>query len=163
MLATIAKGESNDNYNARYGDAGSTSPNFTSMTVSEVLAWQKNHIDKGNPSSAVGRYQFIQPTLRELVDELSIEESSIFNEQLQDELAIELLKRRGVYDYMDGKISREEFAHNLSKEWAALPRAKGDKPNKSYYAGDGLNKVRVNINEVYSSMDALHMVESKNE
>ena len=43
------------------------------------------------------------------------------------------------------RLRREEFAHNLSKEWAALPKAVGKNPEQSYYAGDGLNKARLSI------------------
>lgn len=157
ILDTIAKGESNGNYNAYYGNSGNTTIDFTSMTVDEVLTWQRDFVDKGSPSSAVGKYQFIRPTLQGLIDEKNIAGSTIFDAKLQDRLAVALLERRGVNDYMDGKISREQFAYNLSQEWAALPKVIGDRPEESYYAGDGLNKVRVSIAEIYSGMDTLKL------
>ena len=125
---------------------------FTSMTVGEVLIWQKQFVEQGSPSSAVGRYQFINSTLRGLMNELGIDESVKFDAPLQDRLAVALLERRGIRDYVDNKISREVFAHNLSKEWAALPRAIGDNPEQSYYAGDGLNKAQLSLDEVYASI-----------
>jgi len=156
ILNTIAEGESNGSYNAYYGNAGNTEIDFTLMKVSEVIAWQKEFVDKGSPSSAVGKYQFIRPTLEGLVKERKIDRNKTFSPNLQDELAIALLQRRGVYDYMDGKIDRQDFAHNLSKEWAALPKAKSEKPESSYYAGDGLNKVRVTLDEINNGIESLH-------
>lgn len=152
LLDTIAKVESKGNYNAYFGSANNNSVQFTSMTVGEVLTWQEKFVKDGNPSSAVGRYQFIDSTLRGLVRDLSIDENEMFSPALQDRLAVALLERRGVREYADNKISREDFAHNLSKEWAALPKAKGDNPEQSYYAGDGLNKAQLSVNEVYASI-----------
>ena len=152
LLTTIAKLESKNNYNAYFGNAGNTSVQFTSMTVGEVLAWQQQFIEQGNPSSAVGRYQFIDSTLRGLVQQLKIDQTTKFDEALQDKLAVALLERRGIREYVSDKISREEFAHNLSKEWAALPRAIGDQPEQSYYANDGLNKAQLSVDEIYRSI-----------
>lgn len=152
LLTTIAKVESKNNYNAYFGNAGNTSVQFTSMTVGEVLAWQKQFVEQGNPSSAVGRYQFIDSTLRGLVQQLKIDQTTKFDETLQDRLAVALLERRGIREYVSDKISREEFAYNLSKEWAALPRAIGDQPEQSYYASDGLNKAQLSVDEIYRSI-----------
>lgn len=152
LLDTIAKVESKYNYNAYFGNPNNTSIKFTDMTVGEVLAWQKQFIEQGNQSSAVGRYQFIDSTLQGLVWELKIDESAKFDEALQDRLAVALLERRGIREYVNNKIGREEFAHNLSKEWAALPKAIGENPEQSYYAGDGLNKAQVSVDEVFASI-----------
>jgi muramidase (phage lysozyme) len=152
LLTTIAKVESRDNYNAYFGNSNNTSIQFTSMTVGEVLTWQKEFVAQGNPSSAVGRYQFIDSTLRGLVRQLAIDESATFDAALQDRLAIALLERRGIHDYVNNQISREEFAHRLSQEWAALPRAVGDNPEQSYYAGDGLNKAQLSLEEIFTSI-----------
>lgn len=152
LLNTIAKVESRSNYNAYFGNSTNASIQFTSMTVNEVLAWQKQFVEQGNPSSAVGKYQFIDSTLQGLVRELNINENMKFDETLQDRLAARLLERRGIYKYVNNEISREEFAHSLSKEWAALPKAVGENPERSYYAGDGLNKAQLSVAEVYASI-----------
>lgn len=152
LLNTIAKVESKYNYNAYFGNSNNTEVQFTSMTVREVLAWQKQFVEQGNPSSAVGRYQFINSTLQGLVRELRINENMKFDEALQNRLAARLLERRGIREYVDNKITREEFAHRLSKEWAALPKAIGENPEQSYYAADGLNKAQVSVDEVYASI-----------
>lgn len=152
LLNTIAKVESKNNYNAYFGNPGNTSIQFTSMTVKEVLAWQKQFIEQGNPSSAVGRYQFIDSTLQGLVHELKIDENMKFDVTIQDRFATRLLERRGIREYVDNKMSREAFAHSLSKEWAALPKAVGENPEQSYYAGDGLNKAQLSLDEMYASI-----------
>jgi conjugal transfer mating pair stabilization protein TraG len=155
LLEAIAEGESRGNYNAYYGNVNNNSTDFTQMKVAEVLQWQKNFVESGSPSSAVGKYQFIRPTLNRLVEELNINKDARFDEKLQDKLAVALLERRGLSDYIDGNLDRDQFAHNLSKEWAALPKVLGDNPDESYYEGDGLNKVQIHAGEIYSSIDLL--------
>lgn len=155
LLDTIAKGESNGNYNAYYGNGGNATIRFTDMTVAEVLRWQEEFVRQGNPSSAVGKYQIVRPTLLGLVRQLDIDLQSRYDEALQDRLAIALLERRGSVAYVDNELSREQFAANLAKEWAALPKIMGDNPQASYYAGDGLNHSRVNVEEVFAALSVL--------
>jgi muramidase (phage lysozyme) len=155
LLNTIAKGESGGNYNAYYGNPGNTSIHFTDMTIGEVLAWQEKHVSEGNVSSAVGKYQIIRPTLQGLVSELAINHNETFDEALQDRMAIALLERRGSIEYVKEQISREQFAENIAKEWAALPKATGPNPHASYYAGDGINKSNIAVDEVFQALDDL--------
>ena len=155
LLNVIADGESSGNYNAHFGNAANATVRFTDMSVGEVLRWQEEYVRQGSPSSAVGRYQIIRPTLTKLVQEQHIEPSARFDEKLQDRMAIALLERRGSLAYVEKKISREQFAANLAQEWAALPRVTGPNPTESYYAGDGLNKSRISVDAVYKALDAL--------
>ena len=89
------------------------------------------------------------------MNELGVGRDGLFDEALQDRLAIHLLERRGVREYLRGHITREQFAHNLSMEWAALPRVIGRNPGASYYDGDGLNKAQVSIDVVLAAIDSL--------
>lgn len=109
---------------------------LTSMTVGEVLASQRGWTRKFG-SSAAGRYQFVRRTLKGLVEELGVSPEDLFGARLQDKLGMALLRRRGLYDYRAGRITRQQFAANLAKEWASLPA-----PNtgRSHYAGDGRNR-----------------------
>jgi muramidase (phage lysozyme) len=157
LLDIIAKGESSDNYNAYYGNPRNNSVDFTEMSVAEVIAWQKQYVEKGSPSSAVGRYQFIRPTLQKLVNDMKIDSKTKFTPTLQDKLAVKLLEKRGLNDFAKGKITREQFAYNLSKEWAALPVVIGNNPSQSYYAGDGLNKVQLSIDDLYQGIEKLNL------
>lgn len=152
LLHTIAKAESNDNYNAYFGKPANTDIDFTNMTVRQVLAWQHEFIKQGNPSSAVGRYQIVNTTLIHLVDERNIDVNRKFDRLLQDELAIALLERRGSEKYVNKEITKEQFAANLAMEWAALPKVIGANPNASYYAGDGLNASRLNVADILSAI-----------
>jgi muramidase (phage lysozyme) len=155
LLSLIANAESSGNYNAYYGNPRNDSVRFTDMSVAEVLQWQKEFVAQGNPSSAVGRYQIINTTLTGLVDELGIEPAQKFDPPTQDKMAIALLERRGAEAYVNNELSQEEFAANLAKEWAALPKVVGDNPDQSYYAGDGLNKSHVEPNEVLKAIEPI--------
>jgi len=154
LLNTIAKGESGGNYNAHFGNSANRSIQFTEMTISEVFEWQDSHIKDGNVSNAVGKYQIIKPTLTELVEKLGVEQNVKFDKTLQDQMAIALIERRGSIEYIESKLTREEFAANLAKEWAALPRITGTNPDESYYSYDGINKSNISVDEVYGALHA---------
>lgn len=156
LLSLIAKAESNGNYNAYFGHAENATIDFTSMSVAEVQNWQAEYIQQGSPSSAVGRYQIVNTTLSGLVQRLDIDTTGKFDQAMQDRLAIALLERRGAQEYIDQTMSREEFAHSLAKEWAALPQVVGDNPQESYYASDGINRSRVSVGEVLAVIDEVH-------
>jgi muramidase (phage lysozyme) len=155
LLNTIAKGESNGNYNAYYGHSANTEVRFTNMTVAEVMQWQESYVKQGSPSSAVGKYQIVRPTLAGLVKQLKLDTRTRFDERLQDRLAITLLERRGSKAYVEKKLTREQFAANIAKEWAALPKIEGANPEQSYYAGDGINAAHIRIDEVYAALTPL--------
>lgn len=152
LLDLIASVESKGNYNAYFGDAGNTSIDFTQMTIAQVQAWQAAHVADGHASSAVGRYQIIDTTLAELVRTQHIDTTRKFNTATQDQLAIALLERRGSIAYINKQLSREQFAANLAKEWAALPRVTGHNPEASYYDGDGLNSSLVSTRQILDAV-----------
>lgn len=158
LLNLIATVESNGNYNAHFGNSRNDSVKFTEMSVSEVRQWQKDFVAQGSPSSAVGRYQIISTTLDGLINELNIEPTQKFDSETQDKMAVALLERRGAEQYVNQELTPEQFAANLAKEWAALPKVIGDNPEQSYYAGDGLNKSLVEPKEV---LDAIEPIEAE--
>lgn len=155
LLHLIAQAESKNNYNAYFGNAANSSIRFTDMSIAEVMKWQKDYIKRGSPSDAVGRYQIISTTLAGLVQEMNIDKTATFDAELQDKMAITLLERRGSKHYVNNDLSPHQFAANLSKEWAALPKVVGENPEASYYAGDGLNKSLVSVNEVLSAIEPI--------
>lgn len=133
---------------------------LTSMTIGEVIDAQKNWSSrdwvranwKVGPavSSAAGAAQFMRDTLVGLSKELSLSGGQLFDANLQDRLAYQLLKRRGIDDYLAGKIDATEFGKRLAMEWASFPvlapcqgASRKLKRGQSYYAGDGLNKALV--------------------
>jgi len=137
LLGFIGNLEAPLGYNQVYG-RNKMAP-LDQMTINQVLSYQRDRVRRGSPSSAVGRYQFIRPTLRGLVRELGLSGDELFTPELQDSLAVHLLKRRGLDKYLDGQISLENFGNSLAREWASLPVLTGRKRGRSYYAGDGLN------------------------
>lgn len=87
---------------------------------------------------AMGRYQIQMRTASEVLRNAGIDPDTFkFDQKGQDQIFQLLLERRGLNDYLSGKLTEEEFAHNLSKEWAALPT---DASGRGYYDGDGRNK-----------------------
>lgn len=134
ILNYIGGKESRGNYNILVG--GKTNPNLTNMTIAEVLAYQKTMKAQGHESTAVGKYQIIQGTLRGLVNSGYAKLDDKFDARTQDNLAEGLLKQRGLDSFLSGKMSTDQFADNLSKEWASLPYHTG----ASFYAGVGSNR-----------------------
>lgn len=159
LLDLIASVESKGNYNAYFGNVGNFSIDFTKMSIAEVQQWQKEQVEQGSPSSAVGRYQIIDTTLAGLVRSMNINESQLFDQATQDEMAIALIEKRGSLEYINGEITRDKFAANLAKEWASLPSVMGSNPNGSYYQGDGLNKSLIDKEKVFGAINLIEPVE----
>jgi len=109
------------------------------MTIGEVLDWQDS-IDRFQNSEAVGKYQILEDTLRGMYRPAGLDRTTPFDESHQDYLATFLLRRRGLTDYVSGRISAEKFANALAHEWASLPLVTGPNKGRSVYAGDGMNR-----------------------
>lgn len=152
LLQLIANAESKDNYNAYFGNASNVSLKFTDMSIAQVVRWQRDYVNQGSQSDAVGRYQIMSTTLTGLIEQLDIDASEQYSEAMQDRLAIALLDRRGGQKYVNHELTAQEFAANLAMEWAALPKVLGENPAGSYYAGDGLNKSLVSVSEVQAAI-----------
>lgn len=159
LLDFIAQPESRGDYDAIWGGISKsdypTNP-ITWMTLGEVLAWQHS-IDHKYMSEAVGAWQFLEDTLRGQYRTAGVPLSAKFDEETQRKLATSLLERRGLGDYLAGRIDAEEFGQNLSKEWASLPAFTHDQRGRpadgqSYYAGDGLNAAHVTRESVLSAI-----------
>ena len=159
LLDVIARAESKGNYNAYFGNAGNRTTKFTEMSVGAVMGWQAAFIADGKPSSAVGRYQIISTTLSGLVQDLNIDTEQLFDEVMQDRMAMALLERRGVKAYANKHIDARAFAAELAKEWAGLPKVLGDNPEQSYYAGDGLNSALVASDEVLRAIGKIETMQ----
>ena len=137
LLELIASKESGGNYNIMFG--GRTA-NLTSMTVDQVLAYQRQYVHSGMRSSAAGKYQIISTTLEGLKREMNLSGHEKFDETLQDSMATVLLERRGLSQYLAGRMDERTFMRHVSQEWASMPK---DASGRSYYAGDGLNKALI--------------------
>ena len=129
---------------------------LTMMTVAEVLAWQDS-IDTHYRSEAAGAYQVLEDTLRNLVDSGLVDSNAVFNEATQDAVAKHLLERRGLFKFIAGEISEEDFADNLAREWSSFPVVRDQKGasrfvrrGQSYYSGDNMNKAHADPDEFLS-------------
>lgn len=153
LLDFVTQGEAKS-YNTIYG--GSERP-LDNMTIAEVYQLQNSMVRRNKVSSAVGKYQFIRKTLRSAVKALGLDiNTTRFTSEVQDRLATYLLKIRGLDKFLEGKLSLEGFAKNLSKEWASLPRGQD---NRSYYHGDRAgNRASVRWDAVLNQLQQLAQV-----
>lgn len=106
ILDLIAYAEgTRGNYNETldYGRWTGGPVNLTGMTINEVLALQDTMrtpenralYGDGLGSSAVGRYQIVSSTLRGLVGNLGLSGNEFFDEQMQDRMALQLIRENG--------------------------------------------------------------------
>jgi len=120
----------------------------TDMTIAEIDAWIKD--TPGQPH-AIGRYQFIPPTLRRLVKKADVSYFATFTPAVQDQLAQILLEEAGLRALKTGQITRTAFMNNMAKIWAGLPNTSG----KSHYDGYAGNKAVISWDRFEREMDAL--------
>jgi hypothetical protein len=110
---------------------GGAKPEISKMTMKEVFALQKkmkqdpsNRYSIGNgkyaPSSAVGKYQFVEPTLRSTMKRAGLSENDIFSPENQDKMANVLLDDAGQQEYKNGKINSHQYQKKISKIWASV-------------------------------------------
>lgn len=141
ILDFVAGPESKGNYNAYWGHENNQNVNLTNMTLNEVLQFQHNLVAVQRlPSSASGRYQFMPKTLTGLMQQMHLTGNEKFTPEMQDQLALQLLKNRGMEAWQQGKLSDAGFMNNLAYEWASLPNPH---TGRSQYDGDGLNHALV--------------------
>lgn len=144
----ILGAETDGDYNAVFGrEPGSV--NLANYTLDDILKQQERARSEGMASTAVGGYQFLYKTTRGLKESMGLTGKEKFTPELQDRMADTLLEQRGLSKFQSGQMSKRQFALRLSQEWAALPN-----PNtgRSFYAGDGLNKSRTHVGNVYEAL-----------
>jgi len=138
LLSLIASAEAGSSgYDAvQYGARIKTPRRPTQMTLGEIYDW----IDAtpGQPH-AIGRYQFIPPTLRRVARERGFGPETRFTPGVQDVLAVVLLEDAGLRQFKEGRMDRLVFMHNLAKIWAGLPLPNG----RSYYEGYAGNSASI--------------------
>ncbi|WP_142079400.1 hypothetical protein [Roseinatronobacter monicus] len=113
---------------------------LTEMTLAEVLVYQREIRSMGTISSAVGRYQFIYLTLRDLVETHDISDALVFDAEVQTYLARFLMHQCGFYA-RDTPVL--QLGNCLASVWAALPLVSGPLRGESAYSEDGINKAFV--------------------
>jgi muramidase (phage lysozyme) len=161
LLDFIGAKEAPRGYDTVYANHMDRMPKpLTRMTMKEILdqgRWRTRNFG----SSACGRYQFMDATLRDLAIELDLKAEDVFTPDYQDRLGLHLLRRRGYDRWIKGTLSDGEFMLNLAKEWASFPvpyTVKGGSRTvsrgQSFYAGDGLNKSLVSAEAVEKTLVA---------
>lgn len=150
ILDLVGGHEAANNYNAVIGNTGSTQ-DLSKLTLNEVFSLQHQLVASGRESGAVGRYQFISSTLQNLVRDGGINpNTTLFTPQLQDQLALQLMKNRGYDQWKAGGLTDEQFAHNLSMEWASLPDPAAG--GASHYQGVGSNRAGTTLGRFYRTL-----------
>lgn len=152
LLDFIAQGESGGNYNAVIGNSHSKD-DLSKKTLNDIYALMTHLVNSGQPSTAIGRYQFIRSTLQATVAMLGANNQRLFTPEFQDKLCVELLVKACRYEeWYTGKISDVLFAHLLSTQWASLPDPQNG--GKSHYDGVGPNHAGTTLPKVYAMLTA---------
>ena len=84
--------------------------------------FHKFNLAKGKDTTAIGKYQMVGNTLRDLKDrnvlkELGIDDDTIFNENTQDKIAVHLAERR-----VRQKFSMTEARKEMRNEWEGFKK-----------------------------------------
>ena len=131
MLDLIGSLEAPEGYDQVYGGVKLAPPRpITSMTVQEVMTWQRQ-ATKTAVSSAAGRYQVIRETLNGVVKQGVVSLNERYTPAVQDRIGAYLLAQTG---YRDGDSSNKVL-NRVSDVWAALPRVSGAGAGVSTYEG----------------------------
>lgn len=147
LLKLIRQTEANGDYNAFYAFKNPGYKKLTEMTLDEVRAYQEGAVQFGATSSAAGAYQIIRKTFDGLRRGMRLSGDELFDEDMQDRMAVTLLEGRGLGQWQRGG-DWAAFAHELSREWASFPRTTGPNPQASFYDGHAGNRALVSVDEV---------------
>ncbi|MEJ1979327.1 MAG: hypothetical protein WDN49_27730 [Acetobacteraceae bacterium] len=161
LLNLIAEKEAPDGYGTLFGNNQGKLPKpLIQMTVSEVIAAGPGWAARFG-SSACGRYQFMNATLKGLRVSENLSGAELFGPNVQDRLGYDLLDRRGYESFMTGTMTRVAFGLGLAKEWASFPVLEACQGahrqverGETFYAGDGLNKALITPEKVEAALDA---------
>jgi hypothetical protein len=121
LLDFIAKGESRGNYNqlVTVGKKAGLpdTANLTNMTIDQVQKLQASMRPQGYQSSAVGKYQIIEETLRNAAKQLNLDTATVkFDAKTQDMIARYLIEQR-----TNGK-NVQDAMNSLYNEWPSLSK-----------------------------------------
>jgi muramidase (phage lysozyme) len=166
LLDLIAEKEAPAGYGTLFGNnqIKLTKP-LIQMTIAEVIAAGPDWAARFR-SSACGRYQFVNATLKGLRVSENLSGTELFDPGLQDRLGYALLDRRGYESFMAGTMSREAFGLGLAQEWASFPvladcqgAHRPVQRGETFYAGDALNKALITPEKVEAALDAVRQAQ----
>ncbi len=163
LISVIQKHESNGgDYNIANGGSNPVNVKdgrkLTEWSIAEVLDFQKSHKNgdgmPGATSSAMGAWQMMPNTLESAVKQMHLDPNTTkFDKATQDKIALHLMvEKRGLDDFLTGKISKQEMMSALAHEWASMPtNFNGD----AAYGGKAGNPYKVPLQRVRDFSDAL--------
>jgi len=122
------------NYRTLFGNAEEKKTPFkdvdiTTMPMKDIFdlvkkngKFHKFNLAKGKDTTAIGKYQMVGNTLRDLKDrnilkDLGIDDDTIFNENTQDKIAVHLAERR-----VRSKFSIAEARKEMRDEWEGFKK-----------------------------------------
>ena len=122
------------NYKTLFGNAEEKKTPFknvdiTTMSMKDIFElvkkngkFHKFNLAKGKDTTAIGKYQMVGNTLRDLKDrgileDLGIDDDTLFNENTQDKIAVHLAERR-----VRPKFSITEARKEMRDEWQGFDR-----------------------------------------
>lgn len=132
---------------------------LTQMTIAEVRdLMSKTPANK----RAMGRYQFIPDTFDQVVAEMGLKGDELFSPEMQDKMIVHrMAATRGLNSWLSGKLSDDDFMHNLAQEFASLPSPKNK--GKALYGGVGLNgsTPQISMDDVRSELGEIKKLPSE--
>lgn len=141
VLNLVAGPESGGDYAKMFG--GKSDPDILKMTMEELTDYQLRHAKKYG-SSAAGRYQIMHFNTLSYARRAGLDpKTAVFSPENQDKMGIIFLRECGLEQWLNGKMSDEQFLERLSRVWAGVPSP--SKGGNSYYGGVGLNKARTQL------------------
>ena len=156
MLDLLGKSEGTDkgrgyNETLGYGAYTGGDKNLVEMTLDQIDILQTKmlkHPKNKWKSSALGRYQIVRTTLREIISKLNLSTALKFDQDMQDRMGCYLLGVRGIDKWLSGRLSTDTLISNLSREWASLPTPEG----KGFYSGQNAS---VSVAQVKAALEAV--------
>jgi muramidase (phage lysozyme) len=112
---------------------------ISTMTIDQVLDYQRQLRQQGAKSTAMGRYQFVYKTLLHLTKTHNIDRNRKFDSTMQDYLARLEMWRCGYYD---PKMKVAKLGNCLAAVWAALPMLDGKERGRSRYEKMKINSAQ---------------------
>jgi hypothetical protein len=141
---------------------------LTEMTIAEVKVLQKKMVrhqrkwlkahgkDPNKASSAVGRYQVMQGTLRDAMRALGLKDTDKFDKETQDKIGRYLLERRGLKKYLAGKMSESRFQKNISLEWASVANPYTKKSSYKQHVGTTDAQIKERLRDLKEATKITH-------
>ena len=128
-------------------------PEMVNMSIGEVVSLQKQKLQDGRASAAVGAYQFLYPEEAAKLAGLSMNDQ--FSPENQDKMLLATLLnkpgRENLSAFLRGQSDNVELAiDELSQEFASFASRDG----LSYHATDGVNKASISRSQAREALMA---------